>query len=899
MSRLHSTLARLLPRRFRARYAVEMSHTLAARHGEVAGASGLRRGAFWAKEITDILMTVAREWLRDMTVELRRDMTAACAGVRPAPDSTPLSLPERILEMLTNLFADLRFSLRTLAKQPLFSAVVVSMLALGIGATTAVYTLVDSVLLRPLPYDEPERLVVGYGSFPLNNTASISPPDYLDYRDRSDSFEALAAIGSGVGSVSVGGAGTPEMASTRTASHQFFETLGVSPAMGRGFSREQTVDGGPRVVVISDGFWKRRFASDPAVVGSEFLVDEEPTMIVGVLPTGFNFFGAPDLWRPLPFGAENMSVRRFHFLRVVGKLREDVDVIAAQSEIDAIAGDLEAAYPASNTEWTMRLVPLHEAAVGSVQQPLILILAAVGAVLLIGCCNVAILLLARATRREPEIAMRNALGASGGRIVRLLLSESLLLAIGGGGLGILLAYRGVDLLIAMSATALPRVDEIAVSGPVLFFSTVVTLGTGLMVGLVPALRSARRDINEALRGQGRVAAPGNQRVRNALVVGQVALSFALLVGAGLMIRSLGAMTRVEPGFAAEQIVTASVDLPDTRYQNSEQARTFFDDLFARLETMSSIDGVGGIDIMPLTGGNDTFAYPEGSPPEPGSQGFNALVRSVNSGYFEAMQIPLVRGRGFGTIDVAGGNPVVIIDEPFAAQIFPDENAVGKRIVVDLGDARVVEIVGIVGGILHFGPLTGLTGTMYFPSGQRGGRGRDIVLRTQGNPAAAIEGLRTALAEIDPQIPLANVSAMNELLSGTVAGPRFRARLLGIFAATALLLAGAGLYGLLAYFVAERRQEMGVRLALGADAGGVVRLVVRRGMSLVSIGLVIGAFAAAGLSWAIQGLLFGVSAADPTSFIGVAVMLAVVALLACLLPALRATRVDPLEVMRAE
>ena len=450
MNRLHSTLARMLPRRFRARYAVEMNDMLAASRGEVAGASWVRRCSFWAKEIIDILMTVAREWLRDMTVELLRVMTVGHTGARrAAADSTPLSLPARMFEMLTNLFADLRFSLRTLAKQPMFSAVVVLTLALGIGATTAVYTLVDSVILRPLPYDEPERLVFGYGSFSLNNTASISPPDYLDYRDRSQSFEALGAIGNGVGSVTVGSAGTPEMASARTASHQFFDVLGVSPAKGRGFSREETVDGGPNVAVISDGFWKRRFGSDPAVVGSEFLVDDESTTIVGVLPPGFNFFGAPDLWQPLRFGAENMSVRRFHFLRVVGKLREDVDVIAAQAEIDAIARDLEAAYPASNTEWTMRLVPLHEAAVGFVQQPLLLILAAVGTVLLIGCFNVAILLLARATRRAPEIAMRNALGASGGRIVRLLLSESLLLAIAGGGLGILLAYRGVDLLIGM------------------------------------------------------------------------------------------------------------------------------------------------------------------------------------------------------------------------------------------------------------------------------------------------------------------------------------------------------------------------------------------------------------------------------------------------------------------
>ncbi len=893
MSSLHSTLARLLPRRFRTRYSAEMNHTLAARYGEIASASWLRRCLFWAKEIADLFRTLAREWLLAVT-----DGSTAARRSRAA-DSTTLSLPERMFEMLTNLLADVRYAVRTLAKQPLFTVVVVLTLGLGIGATTAVYTLVDSVLLQPLPFEDPDRLVFGYGSFPLNNTASVSPPDYLDYRDRSTSFEALAAIGSSVGGVSVGGVGTPEMVPARTASRELFQMLGVTLARGRGFTDEEATEGGPAVAVISDGLWKRRFGADPDIVGSELLVDEEPTTVVGVLPPGFNAFGAPDVWQPLPFGADSMSVRRFHFLRAVGKLLPEVDLIAAQSELDAIARDLEAAYPASNTAWTLRLVPLHEVAVGSVQQPLILILAAVGAVLLIGCCNVAILLLARATRRAPEIAMRNALGASGGRIARLLLSESLLLALAGGGLGILLAYRGVDLLIGMSATALPRVDEIAVDGSVLFFSAAVTLGTGFLFGLAPALRSARRDISDALRGQGRVAALGNQRLRNALVVGQVALSFALLVGAGLMIRSFSALTQMEPGFAADEIVTASVEPPEARYESTEQAKALFDDLFARLETMPSVAGVGGIDIVPLTLGNDTFAYPEGSPPEPGSQGFNAQVRSVTASYFDAMRIPLVRGRGFSTVDVEGGNPVVIIDESFAAEIFPDEEAVGKRIVVDLGEPRPAEIVGLVGDILHFGPINGLNGTMYFPAGQRMGSGLDIVLRTQGNPATAIGGLRTALAEIDPQLPLANVSPMSELLSGTVAGPRFRARLLGVFAATTLLLAAAGLYGVLSYFVAECRREMGVRLALGADASGVVRLVVRWGMTLVSIGLVLGVLAAAGLSWAIQGLLFGVGAADPMSFAGVAVMLAVVALLACLLPARRATRVDPLEVLRAD
>lgn len=801
--------------------------------------------------------------------------------------------------MLTDFFADTRYAFRMLIQQPWLSAAVTLTLAIGIGATTAVYTLVDSVLLRPLPVELPDRLVFGYGSFPLNDSASISPPDFIDYRDRSTSFEALAAMSTVMGDVAVGGADAPEKVALREASSELFRALGVAPALGRGFSADEAAAGGAAVAMLSDGFWRRRFAADPGIVGSEILVDERRTTVVGVLPGGFNLFGGADIWLPLRFGAEDMSVRRFHSLRVIGLLREDIDVVAAQAEIDAIAGELAEAHPESNTDWTMRLVPLHDVIVGPVRQPLVLILSAVAAVLFIGCCNVAILLLARATQRLPEMAMRNALGASGGRIVRLLLTESLLLALFGGGLGIALAYRGVGLLLAMSATALPRVDEIAVDGSVLAFCLAVSLGTGLLFGLAPAVRSTRRDLAAALRSHGQLAGRRSHGLRGALVVAQVALSFALLVGAGLMIRSLDALLRVEPGYAVDEIVAASIELPDTRYESAEQRAVFFDELLARLVAMPAVDGAGGIDIMPLTSVNDTYAYPEGSPPEPGTQGFNAQARSVTPGYFEAARIPLLEGRSFSGGDVAGGNPVVIIDETFAADIFPDGDPVGKRIVVDLGEPRPSEVVGVVGGVLHWGPSRGLDGTMYFPADQRPQSGLDVMVRTRGDPAAAITALRTAVGELDPRLPVGDVREMNDMMSGSVAAPRFRARILGAFAGAALLLAAGGLYAVLAYFVAERRREVGVRMALGADAGGVVRLVVRRGMKLVAVGLVAGAIVSVGMGWTIRSLLFEVSATDPVSFAGVAVALLIVALAACLLPARRATRVDPMVALRAE
>jgi len=879
MSRLHGLMACLLPRRFRARYDAEMRAMLAARRDELGGAPWFRRAAFWAVELGDLLATAAREWRRTLF-----------------PRHPSLSLPERTREMLDQLLSDVRYVTRTTARQPLFSALVVVTLACGIGATTAVYTLVDAVLLRPLPFADADRLVVGYGSFPLNDSSSVSPPDYLDYRDRVDAFEALAAIGSGVGEASVGGEGSPEVVPARTASHQIFDVLGVTPARGRAFTAEEAVVGGPHVVVISDGLWKRRFGGAPDVIGRELLIDEEPATVIGVLPEGFELLAPVDIWAPLPFGGEDMSVRRFHFLRVIGKLRAGVDGSAAQAAVDAVAGDLEAAYPDSNTDWTMRLVPLRQVVVGDVQQPLLLLLAAVGAVLLIACCNVAILLLARAARRAPEISMRHALGASDGRIVRLLLTESLLLALAGGALGVLLAYRGVDLLVALSATALPRLKDVSVDGSVLLFCLAVTVGTGLLFGLAPALRAARGDADGALRAGRGCISPGGRRLRGALVSGQVALSFALLVGAGLLVRSFDAMTQVEPGYTVDGIATASIDLPTARYDTPERRRAFFDDLFARLTAMPAIDAVGGVNVVPQTGGGDTFAYPEGSPPEPGSQGFNAQVRTVTPGYFSAIGIPLLHGRAFTASD-AGERQVVILDEPFASTIFPDGDAVGRTIVVDFGEPTPVEVVGVVGGVLHWDPTLGRYGTMYFPF--RRGSSLAVVLRAAGDPTPAIAGLRTALAELDPMLPLANVTTMADLVAGSVAAPRFRARLMGAFAVAALVLAVAGLYGVLAFFVAERRRDIGVRLALGAGAGEVVRLVVGQGLRLVAFGLAVGVPAAAGVSWMVRGMLFGVAPADPLSFLGVAGVLVLVALLACLWPARRATRVDPLEVMRAE
>jgi putative ABC transport system permease protein len=682
----------------------------------------------------------------------------------------------------------------------------------------------------------------------------------------------------------------------RTASHQVFDALGVAPARGRGFTAEESTEGGPRVVVISDGLWKRRFGADPEVIGSELLIDEEPASVIGVLPPGFELLAPVDVWQPLPFGGEDMSVRRFHFLRVIGKLRADIDLAAAQAEVDAVAAELAAAYPDSNTDWTMRLVPLRQVLVGSVQQPLLLLLAAVGAVLLIACCNVAILLLARAARRASEISMRHALGASSGRLVRLLLTESLLLALAGGVLGVLLAYRGVDLLVALSATALPRLEDVTVDGSVLLFSVAVTAGTGLLFGLAPALRAARGEATGALRGGRGTISPGGRRLRGLLVSGQVALSFAVLVGAGLLIRSFDAMVRVDTGYTVDGIAAATIDLPTARYDTPERRHALFDALFARLAAMPAVDAVGGVNTMPQTGGGDTFAYPEGSPPEPGSQGFNAQVRTVTPGYFSTIGIPLLRGRTFTSAD-AGERQVVIIDEPFAETIFPDGDAVGRNIIVDFGQPTQVEVVGVVGGVLHWDPTMGRYGTMYFPF--RRGSSLDVVMRAAGDPAAAIAGLRTALAEIDPMLPLADATTMADMVAGSVAAPRFRARLMGAFAAAALLLAVAGLYGVLAYFVAERRRDIGVRLALGARSGELVRLVVGQGLRLVAFGLAVGVPAAAGVSWAIRGMLFGVTPADPLSFLGVAGVLAAVALLACLWPARRATRVDPLEVMRAE
>lgn len=885
-SRLYGLLLLLLPPRFRARYGTELLECVAAQALNAPhGVSARRRRQYWRRELLDLCRTIMREW-------------AALAANHRTTHSSPI---ETVIEMFRNVLADILYSARALAQRPTHSIVIVVTLALGVGATSAVFSVVDGVLLQPLDYTEPDRLVIGYGSFPANDSASVSPPDYVDYRDQVGAFEALAAATSYRPALDLTGSGEPERLRARRVSANLFTTLGVAPLIGRSFTTAEATDGGPDVAILSYGLWTRRFAADSDIIGTTIQLDGVATTVVGVMPPAFTVLGADnDLWLPIAFGGESTSVRRFHFLRVIGRLPSGADLASVQQEVDAVAARLAQEYPDSNTDWTMRLVPLHEARFGATSTPLLVLMGASLAVLLIGCSNIALLLLARSTTRTAEIAIRSALGASSPQIVRLVLSEGMVLAGAGGALGLLLAHQVIGALTWLAGSGLPRIESVALDARAVAVGLVLTGATGAVFGLVPALRTIRRDLTGDLKGAARTSPSRSaQRFRSGLVVVQLTMSVALLIGAGLFIRSLGALRGVDIGFRGEGVLTATVSLPESRYPDSGARARFWRRLDETLAARVGVEGVGMIDTLPFTGSEDTWLFREGQPPAEGSQGTNAQLRAATDGYFDAMRVPLVAGRLFDAREQPDAPLALVIDEPLATAMFADEGAVGQAVVVDLGSPQRAVVIGVVGGVHHFGPGAGAFSTMYFSARQRPMGGATLAVRGDGAVAELAPTVRAVLGEIDPQLPVSGVAPMLELVDNALDGPRFRTVLLGTFAVIALLLAALGVYGALSYFVAERRREMGLRMALGAEASQVVRLVLRRGMALVVSGLALGTLASLALGRLVANLLFGVSAYDPVAIAGVAALLTLVGWTACWLPSRRTTRIDPVEVMRAE
>jgi putative ABC transport system permease protein len=803
---------------------------------------------------------------------------------------------------MDTLFRDIRYGLRSLWKRPAFTAVALIALALGIGANTAIFSLVNAVLVQPLPFDQPDRLVWMWGNIRQGgNRASVSPPDFLDYRKQNTTFEHFAASGSGPTFEILTGSGEPERLLSGRVTGNYFQALGVNPALGRGFVLENEKPANDHVTILSFGLWQRRFGGDPDIVGKSIVLNGESYAVLGVMPREFNFPRAAELWVPMSFDRnDEMKIRKAHFLRPIGRLKPGVTITQAQADTDAIARQLEQMYPDSNTGWNLRLVSLRDQLVGNTKATLFILLGAVGFVLLIACANVANLLLVRAAARQKEIALRTALGASRARIVRQMITESVLLALMGGALGTFLATWGIDLLVLVSGDNLPPTARVRIDATVLAFTLLISLVTGLLFGLAPALRTIKLNLCDSLKEGGRSFGEGLQRnlTRSVLVVVESAIAVVLLIGAGLLVRSLIRLQNTSPGFDANNVLTMRIDLPQEKYKTDEQRTNFFQQLETRVNGLPGVEHVGMISELPLSGQLSDIPYTvEGRPPTSPDQGFDDDFRLVNTQYFRAMHIPLLRGRNFTQQEVINAAKVVLISDLLAKRVFPNEEPIGHRLISGMSGVAF-EIIGVVGDIRHSALENQPLPAMYLPTFGAASR-MNLVIRTQSDPANLTAAVRREVKAIDPDQPIAAVKTMDDWLATAVSGPRYRTFLLALFALLALVLASTGIYGVMSYSVAQRTHEIGVRMAVGAVAIDVLKMIVRQGMSLVAVGVCLGLVGAFALTRVMSSLLFEVRPNDPLTFLFVALFLCLVALVACYVPARRATKVDPLVALRYE
>ncbi|MDQ3802556.1 MAG: ABC transporter permease [Acidobacteriota bacterium] len=811
---------------------------------------------------------------------------------------------------MRTLLQDLRFAARVLWKSPGVSAVAVVALTLGIGANTAIFSVVNAVLLRPLPYKDPERLVRLSEDSERVPQMSVAYPNFLDWREQQTVFEQMAAMQ--LQSYNLSGGGEAERLSGRNVSPEFFSVLGVAPALGRTFTEEENARGRERVVVLSHGLWQRRFGGDKGILGRAVTLNGEPFTVVGVLPRGFLYGSPTDVFVPIGSALDEMmmSSRGYHpGIYVLARLKDGVGLERAREEMKAIAARLAAQYPASNSGNTVRMQPLGEYFVGEIRPSLLILLAAVGMVLLIACANVANLLLARAAARGREIAIRTALGASRLRIVRQLLTESVTLALAGGVCGLLLALWGVDLLRSLTADNLPPTAEVGLDANVLLFTLAVSLVTGVAFGLAPALQASRMDLNTSLKegGRSQSGGVGRQRMRNILVVAEVALSLLLLIGAGLMLKSFFRLRQAEIGFNPQNLLTMQVSRTVGKGEDPARAAAFFDQLRERLEATPGVGAAAYTGGMPMLGAPDTSVMVAGRPaPEPGKAP-QAVLFITSPGYLEAMGIRLVRGRFFDEHDDANSQLVAVVDEAFARIIFPGEDPVGQRLKGG-GDVPDAEIVGVVEHVNNYGLNVpeAVQPQLYYAFKQvpknymADALGNVYVaVRTSGDPAALVPAVRREAQALDPAQPLYNINTMEEVLAQSVATQKLSMLLLGLFAGVALALAAVGLYGVMSYTVTQRRHEIGVRMALGARPSDVLRMVVGQGMLLTAVGIGVGLLGALAATRLMASLLYGVSATDPATFAGIPLVLASVALAANYIPARRAMKVDPMEALRYE
>ena len=812
---------------------------------------------------------------------------------------------------MTTIFQDVRYGVRMLLKNPGFTIVAVLALTLGIGADSAIFSVVNAVLLRPLPYDESERLVFLSERSQVLEGMSIAYPNFLDWRAQNSAFESIGVYRRQ--SYNLTGSGEPERLVAGQVSADLFTVLRVNAGSGRIFTNAEDQPGVPPVVVLSHGLWQRRFGGDPGIIGQNLTLDGRSFTVIGIMPSGFLFPSRAEMWTPVGLQAKDpgWESRGNHpGLYAMARLKPGITVEQARDDMEIVAANLEKQYPDSNTGNRATITPALENIVRDIRAALLVLLSAVGFVLLIACANVANLLLARATNRQKEIAIRFALGASRTRIIRQLLTESMLLSFAGGVLGLLLAQAAVKLIVAISPNSIPRAAEIGLDQRVLAFTVAVSLLTGIIFGLAPAFQASKPDLNETLKEAGRGSTGRRHILRSALVVSEVALTMVLLIGAGLMIRSFYRLQRVDPGFVADRLLTFNVALPQKKYAEGQQRINFYQQLLQNLRALPGVESVGMATGLPLgNNGWQSGFWIEGRPEPPQGQRPLTEVAFVSAGYFDTMKMTLLSGRNFTEQDIKPSTPpdpqhpdftpptVNVIDEEFARRYFPDENPLGQQLRFWGGK---VTIVGIVRRVKMEGLSTDSNRVQsYYPYLQNPGGSMSIVLRTAGDPTALSNEVRQQVLAIDPDQPIYSVQTMGQIWEDSIAPDRLLLMLLGTFAAVALVLAGVGIYGVMAYSVTQRTHEIGIRMALGARQGNVLGMVVRQGMTLAVAGLAIGLVGAWLATRAMASLLFGVSATDPATFAMISVVLAGVALGACLVPARRATKVDPMIALRYE
>ena len=812
-----------------------------------------------------------------------------------------------------NFIADVKLATRVLRKAPGFSVAAIIVLALGIGANTAIFSIVNGVLLRPLPFAEPDRLVQIWHtppqkSFPGMTEFPLSAANYLDWEQQNHVFESSAIYSFTQRRLT--GSGEPQLIRGARVEPTFFNVLGVKPLMGRAIAPGDDQGAQSKIIVLTHTMWKSQFGGDPHIVGRNIELDGEAYTVVGVMPPTFFKPGFATFWVPLVWDPVERTVRGEHHFSAIARLKPGVSIDRARSELSTIAARLAQQYPEDNAGWGAKVIPMREETVGDVRKPLLILLGAVACVLLIACANVANLIMARTLDRKKEIAIRTALGANRGQILRQVLTESVLLSLSGAALGLVVAHFATELVVKYLGSTLPRLAEITVDAQVLAFTFGIAVFAGVLAGAGPAWKLSKGDPNDALKQGGRTGSAGaSKNTRNVLVVAEVALSLVLLVAAGLMIRTLWKLRGVDPGFEASHVLTMDLNDFSRESRPPEQEIAFFDEILRRVRSLPGVQAAGVIDNLPLEGGSNQPIQVEGQPVVPMADQPEVSVRLTSPGYFSAMHIPLLRGRDFNDADRGSSTQVVIVSESLARRFWPDQDPIGKRLTLTFSPGKVHEIVGVVHDVKNTELASKQPETMlYWPYaqyyqpekfGKFSGFGLTLVARTATDPAIAAGDIKNAVHQVSSSMPITNIRTMDDLISESISPQRFNMLLLAAFAVLAVLLASVGIYSVLAYAVRRRAREIGIRMALGANVPDVLRMVVAEGLRPTLLGIVIGAVGALAVSRLLSSLVYGVQPTDIPTFLSVSALLIAVGLFASALPAYRASRVNPLDTLRDE